>query len=225
MTPQEQHREPAKNRIDQPGAPQIQTVPTTTTPPRRLPGWRLWVPLAIQSVLIVAVPAQDAVTYATGTPVTLQTAPVDPYDFMRGYYQTLSYDISQPETLQALPGGAAIFSTEGYWKPRSFYVVLEAPATTVTPPDPWQPIRISHERPKDLAPQQIALKGEYTGIGVITYGLERYYMPADRRQDVNADINQTQWQDRESFVVDIRVDDRGNAVPAGLWVRERNYRF
>ena len=210
----------------QPMVPETAPRPTEQrSRQRRLPGWRLWVPLAIQSVLIVAVPAQDAVTYATGTSVTLQTAPVDPYDFMRGYYQTLSYDISQPNTLRTLPGGEAIFANSGYWNPRSFYVVLESPQTPASPPEPWRPVRISVEKPTDLSPQQVALKGEYTGVGGITYGLERYYMPAARRQDVNADINQTQWQDQTAFVVDIKVDGRGNAVPVGLWVRDRNYRF
>lgn len=224
MSSQEQNLGAAKNFIETPQAAP-KTEPVEAPARRRLPGWRLWVPLALQSMLIVAVPAQDAVTYATGTAVTLQTAPVDPYDFMRGYYQTLSYDISQPETLRELPGGAEIFTNIGYWEPRTFYVVLEAPQGAATPPEPWQPIRVSADKPQDLSQQQVALKGEYSGVGRITYGLERYYMPADRRQDVNADINQTQWQDQTAFVVDIKVDGRGNAVPVGLWVRDRNYRF
>lgn len=203
------------------------TMPTPSR--RRLPGWRLWVPLMLQSALIMAVPAQDVMTVATGTAVTLQTAPVDPYDFMRGYYQTLSYDISRLETLRSLPGGEAMFADEGDWEPRSFYVVLAAPQTQATPPAPWQPVRVSKTRPQNLTPQQIALQGDYTGVGIgmgqVTYGLERYYMPAHRRQDVNADINQTQWQDQTAFVVDVKVDRRGNAVPVGLWVRDRNYRF
>ncbi|MEL6247172.1 MAG: GDYXXLXY domain-containing protein [Cyanobacteria bacterium J06648_16] len=205
--------------------PVVQPTPVKPAPTRpRLPGWRLWVPLALQSLLIVAVPAQDAVTYATGTSVTLQTAPVDPYDFLRGYYQTLRYDISQPETLKTLPGGGEIFSNVGYWNPQSFYVVLEAPTQASTPPSPWEPVRVSTERPTNLADGQIALKGEFSGLD-IQYGLERYYMPEDRRTAVNADINQTQWQDQEAFVVDVKIDGRGNAVPVGLWVRDRNYRF
>lgn len=192
-------------------------------PKRRLPGWRLWAPLFIQAVMILAVPAQDAYTYATGTAVTLQTAPVDPYDFLRGYYQTLSYDISQSETLSTLPGGKEIFN--GYSnQPESFYLVLETPTTETSPPTPWQPVRVSETQPDNLQANQVVLKGQYIGRRV-TYGLERYYMPEDQRTDINGHIRDTQRQNQEAFVVDIKVDSRGNAVLVGLWVDETNYHF
>ncbi|MEO9124284.1 MAG: GDYXXLXY domain-containing protein, partial [Microcoleus sp.] len=71
---------------------------------KRLPAWRLWVPLLLQIGLITAVPATAVYTLVTGKTVVLQTAPVDPYDFLRGYYQVLSYDISDPRNLEKLPG-------------------------------------------------------------------------------------------------------------------------
>ncbi len=203
--------------------PDSKPLPIEPLPNRRLPGWRLWAPLLIQAAMIVAVPAQDAYTYVTGTSVTLQTAPVDPYDFLRGYYQTLNYDISQLETLKTLPNGDKIFA-EYSNQPKSFYIVLETPTTETSPPTPWQPIRVSETRPQDLETNQIVLKGQYVGRRV-TYGLERYYMPEAQRTDINKHIRNTQWQNQEAFVVDIKVDSQGNAVLAGLWVDESNYRF
>lgn len=205
--------------------PQVQpTSQETLLPPaKRLPGWRLWLPLAFQALLIVAVPARDAYTFVTGKPVTLQTAPVDPYDLLRGYYQTLSYDISRPETLQALPGGELITNIQGQLA--RFYVVLEAPAQSdAVPPQPWKPVRLSTDRPTDLAPNQVAIAGEWNGWSV-SYGLETYYMPEDQRQQINTDISQVQQQTPEAFVVEAKVDASGNAVPISLWVRDRNYRF
>ncbi|MFG6100142.1 GDYXXLXY domain-containing protein [Leptothoe sp. ISB3NOV94-8A] len=203
--------------------PDGKPVPIQSLPRRRLPGWRLWAPLLIQTAIIVAVPAQDVYTSATGTSVTLQTAPVDPYDFLRGYYQTLRYDISQRETLRTLPGGEKFFEDYDY-QPQAFFVVLEAPKTETSPPTPWQPILVSETRPDDLDTNQIVLKGQYAN-NRITYGLERYYMPEDQRVDINAHINETQWRDQEAFVVDIKIDSHGNAVLVGLWVNSTNYRF
>lgn len=188
-----------------------------------LSGWRLWLPLLFQAALIAAVPARDAYTYVVGQPVILQTAPVDPYDLLRGYYQTLRYDISNLDLLRSLPGGTAL--TEGQGKSIQFYVVLEAPTpTNATPPPPWTPVRVSLDRPTDLSANQVAVQGQFNGWQVI-YGLETYYMPEDQRQQINADISQVQMQSQESFVVEAKVDAAGNAVPVSLWVRDRNYEF
>jgi uncharacterized membrane-anchored protein len=210
----------------EPLQPDLQPLPETEALPKqtkRLPGWRLWVPLLFQAMLIVAVPARDAYTYIAGTPVTLQTAPVDPYDLLRGYYQTLSYDISNPDLLRSLPGGDYLTQASGQYT--KFYVVLAAPTPEITtPPTPWKPVRVSADRPTDLADHQVALQGHFNGWQVL-YGLETYYMPEDRREQINTDISQVQGQAQRAFVVDIKVDASGNAVPISLWVRDRNYRF
>ena len=68
------------------------------------PQWRFWLPLCLQIALILTVPIQSAYTLILGKTAILQTIPVDPYDLLRGYSQTLRYDISRPETLRSLPG-------------------------------------------------------------------------------------------------------------------------
>lgn len=189
---------------------------------RRLPGWRLWAPLLLQTALILAVPAQDAYTFVVGRQITLQTAPVDPYDLLRGYSQTLSYDISNPQSLAQLPGGAGFKQPQG--KISDFYVILEAPSQgQTTPPQPWKPVQLSPDRPDQLSANQVALKGHYNGWSV-TYGLENYYMPEDQRQQINTAIGQVRQQP-EKFVVEVKVDGTGNAVPVSLWVEDHNYRF
>ncbi|MDX2244681.1 MAG: GDYXXLXY domain-containing protein [Leptolyngbyaceae cyanobacterium bins.302] len=203
-------------------APELE--PVIETAPRRLPGWRLWVPLLFQSMLIIAVPAQDAYTYATGKTVVLQTVPVDPYDLLRGYSQTLGYEISQFDTLTKLPGGDLLKSSYV----GDVYVVLEAPAvSTARPPQAWKPVQVSRDRPTDLASNQIVLKGQSQGWRMV-YGLETYYMPEDQREQINTainQINQNQRQERRPFVVEVKVDGSGNSVPVSLWIRDRNYQF
>ena len=216
--------------------------PSFTLPPeaKRLPAWRLWAPLLLQIGLIAAVPATAVYTFITGKTVVLQTAPVDPYDFLRGYYQVLRYDISDLTNLQKLPGwknlptektpcppGIVCPKNTHNLKPQtSFYVILEAPKTATNPgrPQAWKPVRVSLENPANLPANQIAIKGKYDGWQM-KYGLETYYMPEDEREKVNQEISEAQRKQRQSFLVEVKVDKTGHAVPVSLWVRDRNYRF
>lgn len=199
----------------------VQPTPVVEEPFRRIPAWRLWLPLLCQAALIVAVPAQDAYTFVTGKPIVLQTAPVDPYDLMRGYSQTLGYEISNPATLKSLPGGQLF--AQPYQG--TVYLVLVAPdQADARPPKPWKPVRVSATLPQNLTANQVVLKGESDGWR-IAYGLETYYMPEDQREQVNTAIGQVQRRTQQSFVVEAKVDSSGHAIPISLWVRDRNYRF
>ena len=207
---------------------------------KRLPAWRLWVPLLLQIGLIAAVPATAVYTFITGQTVVLQTVPVDPYDFLRGYYQVLSYNISDRTNLQKLPGWkdlpdektpcppgvACPQNTHNVKAQTSFYVILEAPKAATNPgrPQAWKPVRVSLENPGNLPANQIAIKGKYNGF-LMEYGLETYYMPENEREKVNQEISEAQSSQRESFLVEVKVDKTGHAVPVSLWVRDRNYRF
>jgi uncharacterized membrane-anchored protein len=218
------------NPDTQPTLPETQPQPQLEPQPprqRRVRQWQFWLPLALQALLLLAVPARDAYTMANGTPIVLQTAPVDPYDLLRGYYQTLSYEISAPAFLQELPGGQQVFAE---WRNKTafdFYVILEPPQTPVAPgqrPQPWVAVRVSEEPPDDLTANQVALQGEYRNWS-IRYGLETYYMPEDQREAINDEIRQIQQENPESFVVNVKVDDRGHGVPVSLWVSDRLYQF
>ncbi len=201
-----------------------------------IPVWRLVVPLLIQAGLIMAVPAQAVYTHITGETVILQTIPVDPYDLLRGYSQTLRYDVSNIDTLKKLPGWAELVKqypgTDKQYNPLAhginLYVVLQEQKSTGTGiPKAWKPVRVSGDIPDSLAANEVALKGRYTH-GFISYGLETYYMPEDQREDINTDISQARPIKRgqpQPIVVEIKVDRQGKSVPVSMWVRDRNYRF
>ncbi len=198
---------------------------------RSLPLWRFAVPLLLQVGLVLALPAQSIYTHVTGKTVILQTLPVDPYDPLRGYSQTLSYDISRPENLQKLPGWQEIRKQQKSANTNyldigtQLYVVLESPPEGAKqPPVAWKPVRISGSRPTSLPANQIALKGRGEGSS-IRYGLETYYFPESQQQEINQAINQAQRGQQNSLVVEIKVDKQGNGVPVSFWVSDRNYRF
>lgn len=133
--------------------------------PRPRMAWRFWVALVLQVAIVAIVPAQSAYTYFTGTPVVLQTLPVDPYDLLRGYSQTLRYTISDWQTLRSLPGGDRLPSDPYTPAPlgadstpnTTFYVILEPPSqptettsAATTPPLPWTPVAVTRTLPTPL---------------------------------------------------------------------------
>lgn len=201
---------------------------STPQPKKRLSSWRLWVPLLLQSVLAVLVPLQDVYTYVTGKSIVLQTTGGNSASPMGRDRRELSYEISHPETLRRLPGSEQFF--DRHWGQRNFtfYVTLESPIVRyANSPIPWQPVRISAVRPQNLARNQISLRGQVKGRRIL-YGLETYYMSEERHQQVDRDaIRVRNLGDTPggSFVVEVKVDDRGHGVPVSLWVGDRHYRF
>jgi uncharacterized membrane-anchored protein len=197
--------------------------------PDKLSIARLAVPLLLQSFLICSIPFQSIYTLATGTTVILKTMPVDPYDLLRGYYQTLSYDISSFNTLKKLPGWAELNHKQDRGiidRNRQVYITLtKIPTTNTQTPAAWQPIAIGEKLPTDLSANKIAIKGTSNGSNVV-YGLETYYMPEDRKDGVNKDINQAQLSGgKRNLLVEVKVDHQGLATPVGLWVGTNQYRF
>lgn len=213
-------------------APEVDFSPPKN---RTIKNWRFLLPFALQMGLILSVPAQAVYTHVTGKTVVLQTVPVDPYDFLRGYYQVLSYDISRVDNLKELPGWDELAggNSDGYLpQGKTVYVVLEKPTGEEEKegkPLAWKPMAVSATLPEDLPENQIGIKGRSNGWQ-IEYGLETYYMPEDRRNEVNDDIGDAQsearWENRQiPFVVEVKVNSSGGAVPVSLWVRDRNYQF
>jgi uncharacterized membrane-anchored protein len=217
----------------QPVAPIVEpdglNAPTNLEPHQKLPFGRLAVPLFLQSLLICSIAAPSIYALATGTTVVLKTVPVDPYDLLRGYYQTLSYDISSFNTLKNLSGWQDLQREPGSVnipRNRQVYVTLtKVKAANANPPQAWQPVAIGNQIPTDLSADKIAIRGVSNGNSIV-YGLETYYMPEDRKDDVNNDVSAARSSGgKRNLLVEIKVDNRGVATPVGLWVGDKQYRF
>ncbi len=188
----------------------------------KIPLWRFIVPFLLQLIIILSIPSQSFYTYAFGETIVIQTRPVDPYDLLRGYSQTLRYDISDLNELKQLPGGKDLKQA------KTFYVILKAPESQdQQPPLPWIPSKIRIEKPQNLPDNEIAIAGTVENSRWANYGLETYYMPENIREQINREISQLQQQSNreKSFVVEIKVDAQGNAIPNSLWIGDRNYNF
>jgi uncharacterized membrane-anchored protein len=217
----------------------VNPVVSLTSVPR-LPQWRFWVPLLLQVLLIISIPASVVHTYLTGKTVVLQTAPIDPYSPILGYSQTLSYDISLMDNLRELPGWKTLpkdsyrdnYKLDYLVTNSTFYLVLEAPSNNQVnnqTRQPWRPVAISAKPPINLPANQIFLKGK-AKLNQAEYGLETYYMPEDRIREINQEFTDVQRTSRSQnklppIVMEVKIDNEGAGVPVSLWVRDRQYTF
>jgi uncharacterized membrane-anchored protein len=204
------------------------TATTTTTVNKPLRLWRLLLPLSFQALLLLAIALPPLYTEISGRAVVLKTVPIDPYDLLRGYSQTLSYEISLIENIKKLPGWENLPKQVDYERKlfpingTSFYLILQAPSGSGKIPQPWKPVQIQTSLPTNLPTNRVALKGT-VNYGRIDYGLETYYMPEELRKEVNDAV--TESNRKQSGAVEIKVDAKGNAVATQLWAGDRNYRF
>ncbi|BAY61669.1 hypothetical protein NIES22_17360 [Calothrix brevissima NIES-22] len=198
-----------------------------------LPFWRLLVPLALQTGLILAVPTQALYTDVAGKTVILQSAAVDADDVRQNYALNLDYNISRVSTLRQIPGWEELLRqnrgrNRQLAQGTNLYVTLqERESFESRVPRAWRLVRVSGKRPTNLPNDQVALKGVYRD-GFVNYGVETYYIPEEQRERISRDISRT-LESREGrrrpIAVKVKVDPQGNAVPISLWVGDRNYRF
>lgn len=198
--------------------------------------WAIALPLLVQTALIIAVPLQAAIATVMGTTIILRTVPVDPYDPFRGYYTTLQYDISQRGVLSTLDGWEEIQAdlepseAAKLLRPgQTFFVILAQPTTAdpsaTMPSAPWQPIAISRDRPQNLPDDQLAIKGTYRSDRIV-YGMERYYLPEDRRLELERRIREAQTaEEQPRLMVEVRIGPFGKAIPIALWLEDQRLEF
>jgi uncharacterized membrane-anchored protein len=267
---------PQQSVIDRQLETDLLTLPDPNRDRQKPPPIRMAMPLLFQSLLICSIPFQSVYALLTGTTVVLKTQPVDPYDILRGYYQTLSYDISNVETLSKLPGWKNIVGSDrthtsdrrGYedldfkrnWysvingniqygieydklnvqydyeeeytypagmdKNQQVYItLLKTKGVNKTELQAWKPVAVSKQLPDNLSGDKIAIRGTSDGSQII-YGLETYYMPENRKDSVNTDINESQRsKEPRNLLVEVKVDNRGLATPVSLWVGKKEYHF
>lgn len=160
--------------------------------------------VVLQVLILLGVPARKAYTRMTGRDVVLKVAPVDPYSILSGYYVILGYDISRPADFPNAPK----FEFD-----EVIYAIVEQQADGL-----WKPVSIERELPKNLPANRVAIRGHWNDWR-ITYGIEEFYIPEEKRQVIADDLGKNQADAR----VEVKVDAQGNAALIRLRIQDRVY--
>jgi uncharacterized membrane-anchored protein len=160
--------------------------------------------VVLQILILLSVPAQKLYTRATGREVVLQVMLVDPYSILSGYYVTLGFAISRPENF---PNPPTLETDE------VVYAIVERQADGT-----WKPVALERTLSTNLSADRVAIRGRWNGR-FITYGIEEFYIPEDKRQVIAEDLRQNQNEAR----VEIKVDAQGNAALTRLRIQDRVY--
>lgn len=132
-----------------------------------------WAAIALQVLVLVGMIGSHGYTLWTGRPVMLKSAPVDPWDPLRGEYITLGYEISVLRQGQVAMIGAP------YRRGQTVWVALKQQG------EYWGAVQLSDQRPLAVS-GQIPIKatveyagGENGGPGDVhvRYGIEQFYVP------------------------------------------------
>jgi uncharacterized membrane-anchored protein len=175
----------------------------------------LWLKITLLAVAqvaaLVAMIADKQWTLNTGTPVVLQTVPVDPRSLFMGDYARLAYSISQLR----LDGETALGGDKDFKRHDTVWVALK--------PDPDGAKAISvHHQHSAIPPGMLALKGEVQYFNEnewdrtinksvkkrtlnVRYGIEQYYVP----EGTGRQIERPQGGEKVSILV--AIDARGKA--------------
>jgi uncharacterized membrane-anchored protein len=135
-----------------------------------------------------------------GREIVLPIRPVDPRDLFKGDFARLGYDISR------LDAGLAS-DLSGERREQTVYVTLERDVG-----EAWKPVAVARTLPTGLGPNQIAIRGRtnHYASNLISYGLERYYLP----ESTGNRIEELARKSQLSAIV--AVDGRGRAAIKGL---------
>lgn len=163
----------------------------------------LWIALA--AIMIVS----KQKTLATGRVVLLETAPVDPRDFLRGDYVILKYKIDSLDL-------KTIRSEKTFYKEgEPLYVKLE-PKNKF-----WQATAITTKKGTD---QAIYLRGRtqynyHSGNLRVTYGIENYFVPEGEGKEIEKNMQGA----KSTIAVEVVIDNNGNAMIKRLFVNEKPF--
>jgi uncharacterized membrane-anchored protein len=163
----------------------------------------------VQCVVLVAVPGRQIYTRLTGKVITVHTRPVDPYDVMSGYYVTLAYDIGRM-------GTPSDWQKRESWQGKDVYVTLKEGNDKI-----WVTDSVSLKRPSRVPEGMLLIKGTSQYWGGVIYGIERFYIPEEKRDEIDSALRKTDSKAK----VQIAVDRFGNAAILRLEAGGKIYEY
>lgn len=189
----------------------------------------LWLKIALlvaaEVTALAAMIADKQWTLNTGTPVVLQTEPVDPRSLFMGDYARLAYPINRLR----LDGETALGGDKDFKRHDPVWV-------TIRPNDNGAQAVAVHHRRGDIAPGLLALKGEVQHFSEsewdraakksvpqrtlhVRYGIEQYYVQEGSGRQIERP------QGGEKVSIRVAIDTRGKAgILAVLLDGQERYR-
>jgi len=181
--------------------------------------------VVVQITALAAMIADKQWTLNTGTPVVLQTEPVDPRSLFRGDYARLAYPISR----LCLDGKTALGGDKDFTRHDTVWVALKPD------PDGAKAVSVHHQR-SEIAPGLLALRGEVQSLNdyewdrttnksvkqrtlQVRYGIEQYFVQEGTGRQVERP------QGGEKVTILAAIDARGKAgILAVLFDGREHYR-
>lgn len=175
---------------------------------------------AFQALVLICMIADRQWTLASGTPVVLDTAPVDPRSLFSGDYVMLRYGVSRLR----LDGPDSVGGEREFRRHDPVYVLLRRGEPY------WRAVSVHATMPA-ASPEQVVLRGEVIRIGTdrsarrpvearyldVRYGIESYFVPEGEGRAIERPAP------GETVSVRVAVDARGRAAIQALLIdgRER----
>ena len=107
--------------------------------------WRFIIPVAVQLVILLLIPARQIRTLSTGETVRLKVTPYAPDWKLRGYSLHLTFDISNPEEL---------LKEQEFKRVDRVYVILERGEEGL-----WKAVGIEGTEPTELPAGRLFIRG------------------------------------------------------------------
>jgi len=165
--------------------------------------WPLAVVLIVQLGFLGAMVGGQLHLRSTGTPITLRTVPVDPYDLLSGYYLDLRYEV-EVKAGQPAPGG--IESGDHFW------------ITVRRGSEAWEYVNSTLWKP-DPAPDLVLLPAVWRRGRAELVGAGRIYVPEAQRREAEERVLEFEGRG----LVDLRVGEDGTLAVVRLRIGQHTF--
>lgn len=168
--------------------------------------WLLTAVVALQSLMLMGMIANKQITLSTGTPILLETQPIDPRSLFQGDYVRLNYSVGTMQVNQK--------TAEAFHEGDRAFTVLQQDGKY------WKAVSIHAQRPEP-APGQLVMRGEVESVNSFTkdevrlhevridYGIGNYFVPEGEGRNLERPAGQV-------IDVQVAVDGDGDAAIRAL---------
>jgi uncharacterized membrane-anchored protein len=165
--------------------------------------WRLWVVLAVQLLIVAAVPGKKLLAVFSRVEITLETEPYDPYDVLSGYYVTLRYAVETPPQNAV---GDGLEAGDPAW------ILLRKGSPA------WTVVSVTGFRPTPGVDETV-LAATWDGHWARLDNLRKFYIS----EAVRDEVAEAMAKVRGKGLVDMRVGANGEAVLVRLRVADKTF--